>query len=69
LRGGVLYNSEFGKRMRGEGPFAEQIRTLFEVARRRVGLDRPSLKLATDRFVRPTPSREEREHDEQLYFL
>jgi DNA repair photolyase len=69
LRGGVLYNSEFGTRMRGEGPFAEQIRTLFEVARRRVGLDRQSLELATDRFVRPTPSREERGHDEQLYFL
>lgn len=37
LRGGRLYNAEFGKRQRGEGPLAEQISSLFEVARRKAG--------------------------------
>ena len=39
LRGGKLYDSKWGERMSGEGPLAEQIRTLFEVSRRRAGLD------------------------------
>lgn len=39
LRGGKLYNSAFGERMRGQGVFAELIRQRFAVAARRVGLD------------------------------
>ena len=38
LRGGKLYNAEFGKRMSGEGPLAEQIRALFFLAKRKAGL-------------------------------
>jgi DNA repair photolyase len=69
LRGGVLYNSEFGKRMRGEGPFAEQIRTMFDVARRRAGLDRPSLELSTAHFRRPDAPEVQSQTDEQLSLL
>lgn len=53
LRGGMLYDSAFGTRMRGEGPFADQIRTLFDLAVRRHGLDRRSFALRTDAFRAP----------------
>jgi DNA repair photolyase len=46
-----LNNSQWHKRMTGEGVFAEQIRSLFEVACRRVGIgERP--KLSTGAFRR-----------------
>ncbi len=52
LRGGEKINStQFGKRMRGEGIFAEQIRQMFEVGCRRAGMNlRP--KLSTENFRR-----------------
>lgn len=53
LRGGKLYESEWGKRMRGAGVFADQIRDLFQVAARRAGLDRDRLELSTEHFRRP----------------
>jgi DNA repair photolyase len=37
MRGGKLYDAEWGKRMRGEGIFAEQIAAMFNVARRKAG--------------------------------
>jgi DNA repair photolyase len=37
MRGGKLYDAEWGKRMRGEGIFAEQITMMFDVARRKAG--------------------------------
>jgi DNA repair photolyase len=40
LRGGELYNSAWGKRMKGEGPYAELLKRRFEIARKRLGLDR-----------------------------
>jgi DNA repair photolyase len=53
LRGGQLYVSEWGSRMRGEGIFAEQIHDLFAVAARRAGLNRSSLELSAASFRRP----------------
>jgi DNA repair photolyase len=53
MRGGQLYDSTFGNRMRGEGIFAEQIRATFETFRRRYGLDRPFPELSTAAFRRP----------------
>jgi DNA repair photolyase len=53
MRGGKIYDSTFGSRMRGEGVFAEQIRTTFETFRRRHGLERPRLQLSTASFRRP----------------
>jgi len=40
-RGGGLNDPNFGSRMRGEGPYAEQIRQTFKVYTKRYGLDRP----------------------------
>jgi len=38
-RGGKDYDAQFGRRMRGTGPYAELLRTRFELARRRLGFD------------------------------
>src|SRR5450432_1056099 len=38
-RGGKDYDAEFGRRMSGTGPYAELLRTRFELARRRCGFD------------------------------
>jgi DNA repair photolyase len=48
LRGGRLNDPRFGHRHRGEGPFAAQIRALFQTSARRSGLDgdRPALSVA-----------------------
>ncbi len=40
IRGGKLNVSEWGKRFRGEGIFADQIHDLFDAAARRAGLNR-----------------------------
>lgn len=53
MRGGKIYDSSFGTRMKGEGIFAEQIRTTFETFRRRHNLDRPFPQLSTASFRRP----------------
>ena len=53
LRGGALYDAAFGKRMRGEGPYARQIADLFDLGVRRSGLARRSLELSTAHFRRP----------------
>jgi DNA repair photolyase len=53
LRGGVLYDPRYGARMRGEGPFAEQVRQVFEVACRRHGLNATDIELSTAAFRRP----------------
>jgi DNA repair photolyase len=53
IRGGKLYSSQFGTRMRGEGIFADQIDQLFDVARRKVGLADRGHELSTAHFRRP----------------
>jgi DNA repair photolyase len=53
LHGGRLYDPSFGQRQRGEGPFAEQIAGLFELARRRAGLAGHGPALSTAAFRRP----------------
>jgi DNA repair photolyase len=53
LRGGLLYDPRYGARMRGEGPFAEQVRQVFEVACRRHGLNATDIELSTASFRRP----------------
>lgn len=52
MRGGKLYDGEFGQRMTGRGVFAEQIDALFNVACRRQGLDQPLPRLSTAAFRR-----------------
>jgi DNA repair photolyase len=53
MRGGKDYDSEWGKRMRGDGPYAWQIGRRFEMAARRLGLNREKLRLRTDLFTAP----------------
>ena len=54
-RGGRLNESAFGKRMQGEGPFADLIRQRFRIAVTRHGLDRRDFRLDTSRFRPPEP--------------
>ena len=53
MRGGKLYDSKFGQRMRGEGIFADQIDQLFDVARRKVGIAGRGGELSAAAFRRP----------------
>lgn len=52
IRGGELNDSRWGKRMKGEGNFAEQIRSMFTVHTRRLGMDEPGAPLSTEHFMR-----------------
>jgi DNA repair photolyase len=58
IRDGKLYDAEFGGRMRGEGFHATQLWQLFEMARKRFGLNRRPV-LTTEHFRRNA-------HDSQL---
>ena len=53
IRNGALNDPRFRSRMRGEGVYAEQIRKLFETARRRAGLEGGRIELSTAAFRRP----------------
>jgi len=53
LRAGKLHDSAFGRRMRGEGIFAEQLARVFEVAARRAGLSTASFEFNYSHFRRP----------------
>ena len=54
MRGGDIYQSEFGTRMRGTGPIADLIATRFKAARKKHGLDGRSLNLDCTGFKRPS---------------
>jgi DNA repair photolyase len=58
-RGGRISDAKFGRRMRGEGVYAEQIATLFRISARRHGLDRPLPDLDTSAFRRPPQAGEQ----------
>ena len=53
LRGGALYQSDYGTRMRGTGPYAEMLAKRFDIACRRLGLNRQRRTLDTTLFKRP----------------
>lgn len=53
LRGGKLNESQFGKRMRGEGAYADQIRSMFTLACRKAGIEGRHPKLSVDEFRSP----------------
>jgi DNA repair photolyase len=55
LRGGKLYDAKWGVRGRGVGIFAEQIRAMFDVTCRKVGLNERDYDLSTDAFRKVTP--------------
>lgn len=58
IRGGARNDPRFGSRMRGEGVFAEQVRSLFETTRRRLGYPVERPRLSTASFRRPGMQRE-----------
>ena len=51
MRDGKDYDAEWGKRMKGSGPYAWQIGRRFEIAARRLGLNAQKSPLRTDLFV------------------
>jgi DNA repair photolyase len=59
MRGGKDYDSEFGKRMRGAGPYAWQIGRRFEIAAKRLGLNTERRRLRTDLFRSPRSGAEQ----------
>ncbi|SIR08703.1 DNA repair photolyase [Rhizobium sp. RU20A] len=53
MRGGKDYDAEFGKRMKGAGPYAWQIGRRFELAAKRLELNLTKRQLNADLFVPP----------------
>ncbi|TWG63097.1 PA0069 family radical SAM protein [Aminobacter sp. J44] len=53
MRDGKDYDAEWGKRMKGSGPYAWQIGRRFEIAAKRLGLNAERLRLRTDLFKAP----------------
>jgi DNA repair photolyase len=58
LRGGRLNDPNFGSRMRGEGPMAAAIKSMFAIACRQAGITGRGRKLSTTAFRRPGQQRE-----------
>ena len=59
MRDGKDYDSEWGKRMRGAGPYAWQIGRRFEIAAKRLGFNATKTPLRTDLFVEPARKNEQ----------
>jgi hypothetical protein len=59
MRGGKDYDSTWGTRMKGTGPYAWMIGRRFEVACEKLGLNTQKRKLDTTRFRPPRPSCEQ----------
>jgi DNA repair photolyase len=53
IRGGRMNDPNFGSRMRGEGPIAAQISSLFEISCRKAGLNTSRPKLSASAFRNP----------------
>lgn len=53
MRGGKDYDAEWGKRMKGAGPYAWQIGRRFEIAAKRLGLNTERRRLRNDLFKQP----------------
>jgi DNA repair photolyase len=53
MRGGKDYDAKWGERMRGRGPYAEQISRRVSLAAKRFGLNIRRKKLDTNAFVQP----------------
>ena len=54
MRGGKLNDPNFGSRMRGEGVFAEQIKSMFKLACRKAGIEGVGPELSIAAFRRPS---------------
>jgi DNA repair photolyase len=59
MRGGKDYDSTFGRRMKGDGPYAWMIGRRFETACARLGLNVQKVQLTTEHFRSPRPRPEQ----------
>jgi DNA repair photolyase len=59
MRGGKAYDSSWGKRMTGIGPYAWMVGRRFEIAAAKIGFDKTRTKLRTDLFTRPARGAEQ----------
>jgi len=59
MRGGKDYDSAWGKRMKGTGPYAWMIGRRFEMACEKLGLNETKLSLTTEHFRHPRPGAEQ----------
>ena len=57
MRGGRDNDPDFGSRMRGQGQFADLIARRFDIAARRLGLNRERAPMDTSRFRPPADAR------------
>ncbi|XYK82851.1 MAG: PA0069 family radical SAM protein [Labrenzia sp.] len=53
MRGGKDYDAKWGERMRGRGPYADQIAKRFSLTAKRLGLNLRKKKLSTEHFIQP----------------
>jgi DNA repair photolyase len=53
IRDGKLNNTEWHERMRGTGAFADQFKAMFDIAKRKAGLDGPGPETDLSLFRRP----------------
>ncbi|MDQ3021015.1 MAG: PA0069 family radical SAM protein [Bacteroidota bacterium] len=63
LHGGKLYNSEWGKRMTGEGLWAETLQKIFEANCNKYNLNKEKNPLATNLFQIPSEIRNKNQFD------
>lgn len=61
MRGGAAYDSEWGKRMTGEGPIAQLMSHRFRAAKRRLGLDARFGELDLSQFKVPPRAGDQRD--------
>jgi len=54
IHGGELYNSAYGKRLTGEGKYAELINLIFDTNCKKYGLNEKVISLSTEHFRIPT---------------
>ena len=57
-REGALYKSDWGTRLKGEGPIADLLRQRAERARKRLGLNRKTVDLDCSKFAPPRAGRQ-----------
>jgi DNA repair photolyase len=58
-RGGKDYDSTWGRRMKGTGPYAWMIGRRFEMACEKLGLNAAKQPLSTEHFRAPKPATEQ----------
>lgn len=52
MRGGKLYKAEWGERMRGNGNYSTQIKEMFAIQTKKLGLNQERIPMTTEYFVK-----------------